>query len=44
MRYRREAGGGEDRARTWRRCEDALRLLGFDDTRRVLLQAHALPF
>jgi 8-oxo-dGTP pyrophosphatase MutT (NUDIX family) len=42
MRYQGEAGGREDRARTWRRYEDALRLLHFDDTRRVLMQAHAL--
>ena len=42
MRYQGEAGRPEDRARTWRRYEDALRLLRFDDTRRVLVQAHAL--
>jgi len=42
MRYQGEAGRHEDRARTWRRYEDALRLLRFDDTRRVLMQAHAL--
>jgi len=42
MRYQGEAGRGEDRARTWHRYEDALRLLRFDDTRRVLMQAHAL--
>ena len=43
MRYQGEAGRREDRARAWRRYEDALRLLRFDDTRRVLAQAHALP-
>ena len=43
MRYRGEASGGEERARTWRRYEDALRLLRFDDTRRILTEAHALP-
>ena len=42
MRYQGEAGRQEDRARAWRRYEDALRLLRFDDTRRVLMQAHAL--
>ena len=43
MRYQGEARRQETRARTWRRYEDALRLLRFDDTRRVLTQAHALP-
>ena len=43
MRYKGEAGRPEDRDRTWRGYEDALRLLRFDDTRRVLTQAHALP-
>jgi 8-oxo-dGTP pyrophosphatase MutT (NUDIX family) len=43
MRYQGEAGRREDRARAWRRYEDALGLLRFDDTRRVLAQAHALP-
>jgi 8-oxo-dGTP pyrophosphatase MutT (NUDIX family) len=42
MRYQGEASPEEDRARAWRRYEDALRLLRFDDTRRVLMQAHAL--
>jgi 8-oxo-dGTP pyrophosphatase MutT (NUDIX family) len=42
MRYQEEAGRSEDRTRTWHRYEDALRLLRFDDTRRVLMQAHAL--
>jgi 8-oxo-dGTP pyrophosphatase MutT (NUDIX family) len=42
MRYLGEAGRQEDRARAWRRYEDALRLLRFDDTRHVLMQAHAL--
>ena len=42
MRYQREAGRREDRARAWRSYEDALRLLRFDDARRVLEQAHAL--
>lgn len=42
MRYQGEAGRREDRARAWHRYEDALRLLRFDDTRRVLMQAHAL--
>jgi len=43
MRYQGEAGRQEDRAVAWRRYGDALRLLRFDDTRRVLTQAHALP-
>ena len=42
MRYQGEASRHEDRPRAWRRYEDALRLLRFDDTRRVLMQAHAL--
>jgi bis(5'-nucleosidyl)-tetraphosphatase len=42
MRYQGEAGRQEDRAHVWRRYEDALRLLRFDDARRVLMQAHAL--
>ena len=42
MQYQGEAGRPEDRARTWLRYEDALRLLRFDDTRRVLTRAHAL--
>jgi len=42
MRYQGEARRQEARARAWRRYEDALRLLRFDDTRRVLTQAHAL--
>jgi 8-oxo-dGTP pyrophosphatase MutT (NUDIX family) len=40
MRYQGEASRQEDRAHAWRRYEDALRLLRFDDTRRVLMQAH----
>jgi 8-oxo-dGTP pyrophosphatase MutT (NUDIX family) len=42
MRYQGEASRTEERARAWRRYEDALSLLHFDDTRRVLMQAHAL--
>ena len=42
MRYQGEASRQENRARTWQPYEDALRLLRFDDTRRVLMQAHAL--
>jgi 8-oxo-dGTP pyrophosphatase MutT (NUDIX family) len=42
MRYQGEASGREDRARAWRRYEDALPLLRFEDTRRILTQAHAL--
>jgi 8-oxo-dGTP pyrophosphatase MutT (NUDIX family) len=42
MRYQEEASGREQRARAWRRYEDALSLLRFEDTRRILTQAHAL--
>jgi 8-oxo-dGTP pyrophosphatase MutT (NUDIX family) len=42
MRYQGEASRQDDRPRAWRRYEEALRLLRFDDTRRVLMQAHAL--
>ena len=42
MRYLGETSRQEDRARAWRPYEDALRLLRFDDTRRVLEQAHTL--
>jgi 8-oxo-dGTP pyrophosphatase MutT (NUDIX family) len=42
MRYQEEVGGHEARPRAWRRYEEALRMLRFDDARRVLTQAHAL--
>jgi 8-oxo-dGTP pyrophosphatase MutT (NUDIX family) len=42
MQYQGESGRHEDRARAWRPYEEALRLLRFDDARRVLLQARAL--
>jgi 8-oxo-dGTP pyrophosphatase MutT (NUDIX family) len=42
MQYQGEASHQEDRACAWRQYEDALRLLRFDDTRRVLMEAHAL--
>jgi 8-oxo-dGTP pyrophosphatase MutT (NUDIX family) len=42
MRYEGEAGRSEDRDLTWRRYDDALKLLTFDDTRRVLRQAHTI--
>jgi 8-oxo-dGTP pyrophosphatase MutT (NUDIX family) len=42
MTYDSEAGSGEDRSRAWRRYQDALELLPFDNLRRVLTQAHAL--
>jgi 8-oxo-dGTP pyrophosphatase MutT (NUDIX family) len=42
MRYEGEASRKEDRAIAWCRYEDALHLLPFEDTRRVLMQAHAL--
>ena len=42
MTYEGEADGAEDRARAWRRYDDALSLLHFDNLRLVLTQAHAL--
>jgi 8-oxo-dGTP pyrophosphatase MutT (NUDIX family) len=42
MRYEGEASRDEDRLLAWRRYEDALHLLCFDDTKRVLMRAHAL--
>lgn len=42
MQYQGEASPAEERGRAWRRYEDALNLLHFEDTRRVLMQAHAL--
>ena len=42
MQYQGEGGRTEDRALSWRRYEDALALLHFDNLRRVLTQAHAL--
>jgi 8-oxo-dGTP pyrophosphatase MutT (NUDIX family) len=42
MRYQGETSREEDRALAWRRYEDALGMLRFDDTRHVLSQAHAL--
>jgi 8-oxo-dGTP pyrophosphatase MutT (NUDIX family) len=42
MRYLGDAARQEARALAWRPYEDALRLLRFDDTRRVLTQAHVL--
>lgn len=41
MQYRGEAERTEERALAWRRYEDALTLLHFDNLRRVLAQAHA---
>ena len=42
MHYQGEASQSEERALAWRRYEDALSLLHFDNTRRILRQAHAL--
>jgi 8-oxo-dGTP pyrophosphatase MutT (NUDIX family) len=42
MRYEGDANRDEDRLLAWRRYEDALHLLSFDDTKRVLTRAHAL--
>lgn len=42
MRYEGEASRHEDRQCAWCRYQDALRMLHFDDTRRILTRAHAL--
>ena len=42
MRYEAEISRSEERGRAWLRYEDALRLLPFDNLRRVLTQAHDL--
>ena len=42
MRYEGEASREEDRGRAWRRYDDALKLLHYENTRQVLRQAHAL--
>ena len=42
MRYEGEASREEDRGRAWRRYDDALKLLHYENTRQVLAQAHAL--
>ena len=42
MQYQEDVSRHEDRPRAWRRYEQALRMLRFDDARGVLTQAHAL--
>jgi len=42
MQYQGEIRRTETRGLAWRRYEDALELLHFDSTRRILTQAHAL--
>lgn len=42
MQYEGEISRMEDRGLAWRRYEDALALLHFDSTRRILTQAHTL--
>ena len=42
MRYEGDTAAQEERALAWRRYEDVLHLLHFDNLRRVLTQAHAL--
>jgi 8-oxo-dGTP pyrophosphatase MutT (NUDIX family) len=42
MRYEGEAAREEDRGLAWRRYDDALELLHYENTRQVLRQAHAL--
>lgn len=42
MRYQGDAAGAEDRGRAWHRYEDALRIIPFENLRRVLTQAHAV--
>jgi len=42
MRYQGETSRQEDRDLAWRRYDEALRMLRFDDARRVLTLAHTL--
>ena len=42
MKYEGEAGRTEDRGLEWRRYKDALAQVYFDNTRQILMQAHAL--
>jgi 8-oxo-dGTP pyrophosphatase MutT (NUDIX family) len=42
MRYEGDVGRDEDRGLAWRRYDDALKLLHYENTRQVLAQAHAL--
>lgn len=42
MRYEGECSHPPERARAWHRYDNALRLVHFDATRRVLTQAHTL--
>lgn len=42
MRYQAEITRTEERGRAWHRYDDALRLIPFDNLRRVLTQAHDL--
>jgi 8-oxo-dGTP pyrophosphatase MutT (NUDIX family) len=42
MRYEGEGSNPPERTRAWHRYDDALGLVHFDDTRRVLTQAHTL--
>ena len=42
MQYRDETPRSEQRGLAWRRYQDAIRQLHFENTRRILMQAHAL--
>jgi 8-oxo-dGTP diphosphatase len=42
MHYQGEIDRAEDRALAWRRYQDAVTQLHFENTRRILMQAHAL--
>ena len=42
MQYQGEVTPSEDRGLAWRRYKDALGQLHFENTRRILMQAHAL--
>ena len=42
MRYEGDVGREEDRGLAWRRYDDALKLLRYENTRHVLARAHAL--
>ena len=42
MQYQGELERSEDRGLAWRRYQDAIKQLHFENTRRILMQAHAL--
>ena len=42
MQYQDETPRSEQRGLAWSRYQDAIRQLHFENTRRILMQAHAL--